>query len=97
MDTGERTQKFLVCKTQQATHPGYEDYCRLGCDTMQIGRQAYQTIRSHVSDDYSLNIVMCMSDYRRGLGWWLNLFTTYTLTIRDYALQITDTVYYSLH
>jgi hypothetical protein len=49
------------------------------------------------------NMVTCMSDYRRGLDWWLDLLTTYALTTRDYTLQITDThrlassVYYSLH
>jgi hypothetical protein len=42
-------------------------------------------------------------DYRWGLDWWLNLLTTYTLTIRDYTLQITDThrlvaaIYHGLH
>jgi hypothetical protein len=25
----------------------------------------------------SYNIVMCMSDYRQGLDWWINLLTTY--------------------
>jgi hypothetical protein len=44
-----------------------------------------------------------MGDYRRGFDWWLDLLTTYTLTTRDYTLQITDTnrsvssVYYILH
>jgi hypothetical protein len=38
--------------------------------------------------------VMCMSDYRRGLEWWLDLLTTYTLTTRDYTLQITDNTDY---
>jgi hypothetical protein len=32
-----------------------------------------------------------MSDYRRGLDWSLDLLHTYTPTIRDYNLQITDT------
>jgi hypothetical protein len=35
--------------------------------------------------------VTCMSDYRRGLDWWIDLLTTYTFTTRDYTLQITDT------
>jgi hypothetical protein len=49
------------------------------------------------------NIVTCMSDYRRGLDWWLDLLTTYTLTTHDYALHTTDphrlvsSVYSSLH
>jgi hypothetical protein len=30
-------------------------------------------------------------DYRRGFDWWLDLLTAYTLTTRDYTLQITDT------
>jgi hypothetical protein len=46
-----------------------------------------------------------MSEYRPGLDWGLDLLTAYTLTTRDYTLQITDTythtqvssVYYSLH
>jgi hypothetical protein len=44
-----------------------------------------------------------MCDYRRGLDWWIDLMTTYTLMTRDYTLQITDvhrlvsSVYYSLH
>jgi hypothetical protein len=38
-----------------------------------------------------VNTVKCMSDYRRGLDWCLDLLTTYTLTTRDYTLQITDT------
>jgi hypothetical protein len=44
-----------------------------------------------------------MSDYRRGLDWWLDLLTTYTLTTREYTLKITDThrlvssAYYSVH
>jgi hypothetical protein len=48
-------------------------------------------------------MVMRMSDYRRGLDWWLDLLTTYTLTARNNTLQITDThrvlssVYYNLH
>jgi hypothetical protein len=43
-----------------------------------------------------------MCGYRRGLEWWIDLMTNYTLTTRDYTLQITDThrlvssVYYSL-
>jgi hypothetical protein len=35
--------------------------------------------------------VTCKSDYRRVLDWWFDLLTTYTLTTRDYTLQITDT------
>jgi hypothetical protein len=30
-------------------------------------------------------------DYRRGLDWWLDLMTIYTLTTRDYTSQIIDT------
>jgi hypothetical protein len=37
------------------------------------------------------NIVTCMSDYRRGLVWRLDLLTIYTLTTREYTSQITDT------
>jgi hypothetical protein len=29
------------------------------------------------------HIITCMGDYRRGLDWWLDLLTTYTLT-RNY-------------
>jgi hypothetical protein len=36
-------------------------------------------------------IVTWMSNYRRGLDWWLHLLTTYTLTTRNYTLHITDT------
>jgi hypothetical protein len=32
-----------------------------------------------------------MCDDRRGLDWWMDLLTTYTLTTRNYTLQITDT------
>jgi hypothetical protein len=32
-----------------------------------------------------------MSDYRWGLGWLLDILTTYSLTTRGHALQITDT------
>jgi hypothetical protein len=48
-------------------------------------------------------IVTIMSDYRRGLGCWMDLLTTYTFATLDYTLQITDTyklmssIYYSLH
>jgi hypothetical protein len=51
----------------------------------------------------TLRIVTCMSGYRRDLDWSLDLLTTYTLTTRDYFLQITDAhrpvslVYYSIH
>jgi hypothetical protein len=44
-----------------------------------------------------------MGDYRRGVDWWLDLLTIYSLMTSDYTLQITDTqrlvssVYYSLH
>jgi hypothetical protein len=38
-----------------------------------------------------LNIVTCMSDYRRGLDWRLDLLNTYTLTTHDYTLQVIDT------
>jgi hypothetical protein len=31
----------------------------------------------------------CMSDNRRGLDLWLDLLAAYTLTTRDYNLQIT--------
>jgi hypothetical protein len=30
--------------------------------------------------NYSLNTVTCMSDFRRGLDWWLDLLNTYTHT-----------------
>jgi hypothetical protein len=39
----------------------------------------------------SMNIVTYMSDYRRGLEWWLDLLHTYTLTTHDYTLHIIDT------
>jgi hypothetical protein len=39
-----------------------------------------------------MDIVSCKSDYRRGLDWWLDLLTTYTLTTHNYILQITDTL-----
>jgi hypothetical protein len=40
-----------------------------------------------VTDTAVNNIVMCMSDYRRGLDWWLDLFTAYTT--RYYTSKIT--------
>jgi hypothetical protein len=49
------------------------------------------------------DIVTILSDYRRGLDWRFDLLTTYTLTTRDYSLQLTVThrlvssVYYGLH
>jgi hypothetical protein len=43
-------------------------------------------------DDFMINTVMILwNDYRRGLDWWLDLLTNYTLTTRDYTLQIADT------
>lgn len=41
------------------------------------------------------DIVTCLSKYRQGLDWWLGLLTIYTLTTRDYTLQITDTHTYT--
>jgi hypothetical protein len=36
-----------------------------------------------------VHIATCMSGYRRGLDWGLDLLTAYTLTPRDCTLQIT--------
>jgi hypothetical protein len=62
-----------------------------------------QKLWEKLKEQQNVCIVTCMSDYRRGLNWWLYLLTTYTLTTRDYNLQITDThelvslAYQSLH
>jgi hypothetical protein len=45
-----------------------------------------QTERQTQSYHYVfINIVTCLSDYRRGLDWWLDLLLTYTLTTGHYT------------
>jgi hypothetical protein len=39
---------------------------------------------------YVYYVVTYKSDYRRGLDWWLDFLTTYTLTTHAYNLHITD-------
>lgn len=44
-----------------------------------------------ISYEQHYNIVLCKCNYRWDFDLWLGLLTTYTLTICDDTLQITDT------
>jgi hypothetical protein len=71
-------------------------FLRIVCYLIFLTRTAWSYL-------VSMCTVTCMSDYERGLHWWLYLLPSFTLPTRDHTLQIIDThrlvfsVYYSLH
>jgi hypothetical protein len=38
-------------------------------------------------------MVMCISDYRQGLGWWLDLLNTYTQNLELCAVTALSLIY----